>query len=88
MIRKFIYTPIHNSIFMKDSKRLPEDLSDAMNHFLKKLPDPDKSFHSTIKDEVNLEEKKITFMAQKKKGEKGMCWDVRYKISVSKHVND
>lgn len=65
---------------MKNIKRYPEDLSDAMNHFVKKLPDPDKSFDSTIKDEISMEEKKVTFMAQKKKGEKGMCWDIHYKI--------
>lgn len=73
---------------MKSIKTLPEDLSDAMNHFLRKLPDPHRSFYSTIKDEISVAEKKVTFMAQKKKGEKGMCWDIRYKVSVAKHVAD
>jgi hypothetical protein len=73
---------------MKSINTLPEDLSDAMNHFVKKLPDPSKSFYSTIRDEIAVDERKITFMAQKKKGEKGMCWDIRYRISLSKHVAD
>lgn len=73
---------------MKSIQTLPEDLSDAMNHFVGQLPDPDKSFYSTIRDEISVAEKKVTFMAQKKKGEKGLCWDIRYKISVPKQVAD
>ena len=73
---------------MKNHKTIPPEVSDAMNHFAKRLPDPDKSFNSTIKDEILVNQKKVTFMAQKRKGEKGMCWDIRYQISISDKVAD
>ena len=73
---------------MKNHKTIPGDVSDAMNVFVEKLPDPDKSFDSTIKDEILVNHQKITFMAQKRKGEKGMCWDIRYKVSISDQLAD
>ena len=73
---------------MKNRKNIPEDLSDAINVFEKRLPDPDKCFDSTIKDEVSINDRKITFFAQKTKGEKGMRWDIRYKLSVTGRLPD
>jgi len=73
---------------MKNGKKVPADLSDALSVFTGTLPDPDKCYHSTIKDEVSVNDQKITFFAQKTKGEKGMCWDIRYKIAVKGHLPD
>ena len=73
---------------MKNGRNLPDDLSDAMSVFTERLPDPDKCYDSTIKDEISLKDQKITFLAQKKKGAQGMCWDIRYKISVKGDLPD
>lgn len=73
---------------MKNHETIPGDLSDAINVFVKKLPDPDKSFDSTIKDEIFLNDHKITFMPQKRKGQKGMCWDIRYKATITDQLPD
>lgn len=52
-----------------------------MNEFVKHLPDAAKSFNSTIEDVIVLDDKTIKLMAQKIKGEKGMCWNIHYKTT-------
>ena len=66
---------------MKNENTISEKLTRAISDFVKQLPDADRSFHSTIMDEVQLDQSKITLRAQKTKGRKGMCWDVHYKAS-------
>jgi hypothetical protein len=68
---------------MKSTKTLTQELKKAMNEFVKHLPDAEKSFNSTIEDEIILKDKKIKLMAQKIKGEKGMCWHINYKTTAA-----
>lgn len=63
---------------MKNPKVITGDLDDAVSVFKKELPDPEKSRLSTFKDEFYLNEKKITFVAQKFKSSSGMCWSIHY----------
>lgn len=67
---------------MKNENIISEKLTSAMSDFIKQLPDAERSFHSTIMDEILLDHKKITFRAQKTKGRKGMCWNINYKASA------
>ncbi|NEU07588.1 hypothetical protein GZH53_04610 [Flavihumibacter sp. R14] len=64
---------------MKNRDIIATDLSEAINVFAEKLPDPVRSYNSTIKDEVLLNDTKVTLLAQKRKGENGMCWEINYK---------
>ena len=64
---------------MKNDPMLSAKIDDAMTDFARHLPDADKCFHSTIINEIQVEQKKIIFKAQKRKGNSGMCWDIRYK---------
>jgi hypothetical protein len=59
------------------------DLSEAINLFLKELPDPKTSVQSTFVEDFLVEDKKITLQAQKSKGIKGMIWN----IDVRKYQN-
>lgn len=55
------------------------ELGLAMQEFVNTLPDPIRSHESTIRNEVMLNEKKVTFLAQKSKGPQGMCWNINCK---------
>ena len=66
-------------LVMKNRNTVAADLSDAINVFAEKLPDPGRCYDSTIKDEVFLDDTKVTLVAQKRKGENGMCWEIGYK---------
>jgi hypothetical protein len=68
---------------MKNDQQISDEIIDAMSDFANHLPDADKSFHSTIIDEIHVEQKKIILMAQKRKGNNGMCWDIRYKATTA-----
>lgn len=70
---------------MKNNKTLTQELTKAMNEFVKHLPDAEKSFNSTIEDVIVLDDKKIKLMAQKIKGTKGMCWHINYKTASAGH---
>lgn len=64
---------------MKNDQKLSEKIHDAMSDFVNHLPDADKCFHSTITDEIEVDQRKIIFKAQKRKGNNGMCWDIKYR---------
>jgi hypothetical protein len=64
---------------MNKKSNLSEELTNAMNEFVRQLPDADKSFHSTIRNGIILDHRRVTFMAQKTKGQRGMCWNINYK---------
>lgn len=68
---------------MKNDQKISDKIIDAMSDFANQLPDADKSFHSTIIDEIQVEQKKIILMAQKRKGNNGMCWDIKYKAHAA-----
>jgi hypothetical protein len=51
-------------------------LNEAMNTFLKQLPDPQLNNSSTIIGEFTVLEQKVSFMAQKVKGKLGMSWKI------------
>lgn len=68
---------------MKNNQQISDKIIDALSDFANHLPDADKCFHSTIIDEIQVEQKKIVLMAQKRKGNKGMCWDIRYKATAA-----
>lgn len=57
------------------------ELSNAMNAFVKGLPEVDQSIVSTLSNEVILDQKKIIIFAQKTKSKKGMCWDIYFRES-------
>lgn len=63
---------------MKSNKIISGDINEAINIFKQELPDPEKSRISTFKDEFYLNEKKITFIAQKLKSSNGMVWSINY----------
>ncbi|WP_423149456.1 hypothetical protein [Rubrolithibacter danxiaensis] len=63
---------------MENLKIINGNLSEVMAVFLQELPDPARSNESTIKDEYILNNKKVVFQAQKKKGPHGMCWNINY----------
>lgn len=64
---------------MKTNKSLMPELTSAMDEFVQQLPDPGKSFSSTIEELIVLDDKKIKLMAQKIKGSNGLCWNIDYK---------
>lgn len=53
-----------------------DELTEAMNTFLKQLPDPHLNNSSTIIGEFTVQEQKISLMAQKVKGQQGMAWKI------------
>ena len=53
-----------------------DDLNEAMNAFLRQLPDPKRSPNSTIVAEMVVKGEKVKFLAQKIKGLAGLSWKV------------
>lgn len=52
------------------------DLSSAIDVFLQELPNPITSMQSAFIKELSLGNSKVTLLAQKFKGSKGMTWNV------------
>ena len=52
------------------------ELSETINFILKNLPDPKDNSISTIKDELLINDTKIMYLAQKRKGSNGFCWNI------------
>jgi len=53
-----------------------DNLSEALEIFLKQLPDPNLSKTPTIVSEINVKGKTVKFTAQKAKGYTGMTWRI------------
>ena len=58
------------------AKKTPLELADAINSFTTELPNPITTMQSFFLKELSLGNKKITLLAQKIKGAKGMAWNV------------
>ena len=59
------------------------DLTAAIDVFLEELPNPVTSMQSFFLKELSVDDKKVTLLAQKRKGSKGMTWSVN--VSKYKH---
>lgn len=77
---------LSNEISMKNDQKIAAKIHDAMNDFIDHLPDAARCFPSTIINEILVEENKIIFLAQKRKGINGMCWEIRYKAIAADHM--
>ncbi|WP_207535146.1 hypothetical protein [Desertivirga arenae] len=67
--------------------RHQDNLSEAMEVFLKQLPDPNLTRDPTIVREINVRGRKVKFTAQKSKGLTGMTWRINSISSESKERN-
>jgi hypothetical protein len=65
------------------TKKSSNEVADAIDGFLKELPNPITSMQSFFLKEMSVGNKKVTLLAQKFKGSKGMTWDV----NISKYHN-
>jgi len=64
------------NIMPQKAKKPPIELTEAIRHFTTELPNPITSMQSFFLKELLLENKKVTLLAQKIKGAKGMAWNV------------
>ena len=62
---------------MKTNNKDNRNYSEALNVFLKELPDPRISDQSTIRREFIIRDEKITLEAKKIKGSNGMRWNIK-----------
>ena len=53
-----------------------DNLSEAMEVFLRQLPDPNLTKTPTIVREIDVKGQKVKFTAQKSKGLSGMTWRI------------
>jgi hypothetical protein len=68
---------------MSEMIKSTNEITVAIDVFLKELPNPITSSQSFFLKELSVEDKKVTLLAQKKKGSKGMTWNVN--VSKYKH---
>ena len=68
---------------MSDITKSTKEINAAIDVFLKELPNPITSMQSSFLKELSVDNKKITLLAQKSKGAKGMTWSVN--VSKYKH---
>ncbi len=54
----------------------PENIAQAIEFFMKKLPNPRNNSASTLEEDFTIKGKKFTLRAQKTKSLTGMKWDV------------
>ncbi|WP_207422593.1 hypothetical protein [Desertivirga brevis] len=67
--------------------RHQDNLSEAMEVFLRQLPDPNLAKEPTIVKEISVKGRKVKFTAQKSKGLTGMTWRINSISSESKERN-
>lgn len=67
--------------------RHQDNLSEAMEVFLRQLPDPNLTKEPTIVSEIDIKGKKVKLTAQKSKGLGGMTWRINSISSESKDRN-
>lgn len=58
------------------AKKTSIEITEAINHFSTELPCPITTMQSFFLKELRMGNKKVTLLAQKIKGARGMAWNV------------